>query len=178
MKDLFRPILRSQAQATLLRILVMFLLAECGFALGRAFPKPQYVISSASLFELNKDATWNHLALAISTLANCQDFKQNNRVRYAKFQRQIRGNQRIGYDAALSPDFYAFTDIVTRTIWLGPAYFAQEPAEQVRTLAHEMLHLSDFPNHTKRALREFNFTEDLLYKQTDACFPKLPKEAL
>lgn len=172
-----KPIFGPSLQELLLSVLVTLLALEVGFFIGQAHPKPQYVIDSLSQFELNKRATWNHFALALSTLANCADFKERNPAEYRKFQTYLRGKQRIGYDAGLAPDYYAYASPLTRTIWLGPAYFQQIPEEMVRTLAHESLHLSGFPDHTvKKGITLYK--TDRLYQQTDFCFPNLPKEAL
>ncbi len=151
-------------------------MVSIGFFVGQRHPIPQYRVNHLSLFEINKDQVWLEMTNAITTLANCPAFRKGYPERFRAFIRYMNGKQAIGYDSSLNFDYYAYTDGLTKVIWLGPVYFSQPSEERSRTIAHEILHVIGFPNHVTDKNGEPNLKIDQIYNLTDACFKDLPKE--
>lgn len=170
--------LKPTTQEVLLHIILTCLLIEVGFLLGREFPKPQYVISTTSLYETHKMDVEIAATTAMRRLFLCAPFAKHYPKRYYYFMLQREKGFGISYNSDTPDNVYAYCIGNTSNIFLGPAFFEQSRMEQVRTIAHEMLHASGFPNHKKDKKGNEIDAGDPTYMMTDACFPELPREAL
>lgn len=152
-----------------------------GVWLGRLYPPAHFMARTDSpLIRGHATLIWR-LNEAASALMNCTYFKRTHTSAWDRLFKRTRKPFYFGYDSTAKPTYYAGVKALSDTIWLTREFFGQPPAEQVRTLAHEMLHIVRLPPHSGDCLVSQDSGDcrsDAVYLTTDACFPALAKEAV